>query len=161
MSGVVIPAPQANTFVVVSGVDTEIIAEFKVRFTILVSTTKVETAVSINKRVASTFSDQIKDQILISSSATVPQWRRVARLARIAVDDNEIFELCSQLNSIMSFVGQLGEVKVEGVEPMTSVTPMAMKMRADAVTDGGIPDAIIQNAPAREDHFFLVPKVVE
>ena len=61
----------------------------------------------------------------------------------------------------MSFVSQLKEVNVEGVEPMTSVTPMAMKMREDKVTDGGIPDAILANAPAHEHHFFLVPKVVE
>ena len=55
----------------------------------------------------------------------------------------------------------LQEVDVEGVEPMTSVTPMQMKMRQDVVTDGGIADAIVANAPASEDHFFLVPKVVE
>jgi aspartyl-tRNA(Asn)/glutamyl-tRNA(Gln) amidotransferase subunit C len=61
----------------------------------------------------------------------------------------------------MSFVTQLNEADVTGVEPMTSVTPMAMKMRKDEVTDGGIADAIMANAPAREDHFFLVPKVVE
>ena len=59
------------------------------------------------------------------------------------------------------FVEQLAEVDVDGVEPMTSVTPMTMKMREDEVTDGDIADAIIANAPAREDHFFLVPKVVE
>jgi aspartyl-tRNA(Asn)/glutamyl-tRNA(Gln) amidotransferase subunit C len=61
----------------------------------------------------------------------------------------------------MSFVTQLNEADVTGVEPMTSVTPMAMKVRKDEVTDGGIADAIMANAPAREDHFFLVPKVVE
>ncbi len=66
-----------------------------------------------------------------------------------------------ELNAILAFVEQLGEVDVEGVEPMTSVTPMAMKMREDEVTDGGIADDIIANAPAHEDHFFLVPKVVE
>ena len=87
--------------------------------------------------------------------------RRVAHLARIAVADNEVGPLQGELNAILAFVEQLAEVNVEGVEPMTSVTPMAMKMRADAVTDGGIPDAIMQNAPAREDHFFLVPKVVD
>ena len=87
--------------------------------------------------------------------------RRVAHLARIAVADDEVAGLQSELNAILAFVEQLGEVNVDGVEPMTSVTPMAMKMREDQVTDGGIPDAIIQNAPAREDHFFVVPKVVE
>jgi aspartyl-tRNA(Asn)/glutamyl-tRNA(Gln) amidotransferase subunit C len=87
--------------------------------------------------------------------------RRVAHLARIAVADDEVANLQGELNAILAFVEQLGEVNVDGVEPMTSVTPMAMKMRVDAVTDGGIPDAIIQNAPAHEKHFFLVPKVVE
>jgi aspartyl-tRNA(Asn)/glutamyl-tRNA(Gln) amidotransferase subunit C len=87
--------------------------------------------------------------------------RRVAHLARIAVADEEIEHLQGELNAILAFVEQLAEVDVEGVEPMTSVTPMAMKMRKDEVTDGGIVDAIMANAPAREDHFFLVPKVVE
>jgi aspartyl-tRNA(Asn)/glutamyl-tRNA(Gln) amidotransferase subunit C len=87
--------------------------------------------------------------------------RRVAHLARIAVADDEVEALQGELNAILAFVEQLAEVDVGGVEPMTSVTPIAMKMRADAVTDGGIADAILRNAPAREDHFFLVPKVVE
>ena len=87
--------------------------------------------------------------------------RRVAHLARIAVADEEIEHLQGELNAILAFVEQLAEVDVEGVEPMTSVTPMAMKMRKDEVTDGGIIDAIMANAPEREDHFFLVPKVVE
>jgi aspartyl-tRNA(Asn)/glutamyl-tRNA(Gln) amidotransferase subunit C len=87
--------------------------------------------------------------------------RRVARLARIAVADDEVENLKGELNAILAFVEQLAEVDVAGVEPMTSVTPMAMKMREDTVTDGGIPDAILANAPAHEHHFFLVPKVVE
>jgi aspartyl-tRNA(Asn)/glutamyl-tRNA(Gln) amidotransferase subunit C len=87
--------------------------------------------------------------------------RRVAHLARIAVADEEIEHLQGELNAILAFVEQLAEVDVAGIEPMTSVTPMAMKMRKDEVTDGGIVDAIMANAPAREDHFFLVPKVVE
>ena len=87
--------------------------------------------------------------------------RRVAHLARIAVAADEIANLQSELNAILAFVEQLAAADVEGVEPMTSVTPMAMKMREDKVTDGGIPDAIIANAPAHEHHFFLVPKVVE
>ena len=66
-----------------------------------------------------------------------------------------------ELNAMLAFVEQLSEVNVEGVEPMTSVTPMAMKKREDVVTDGGIADDIVRNAPATEDHFFLVPKVVE
>jgi aspartyl-tRNA(Asn)/glutamyl-tRNA(Gln) amidotransferase subunit C len=87
--------------------------------------------------------------------------RRVAHLARIAIAEGEVENLRSELNAILAFVEQLAEVAVEGVEPMTSVTPMTMKMREDQVTDGGIADAIIANAPAHEHHFFLVPKVVE
>jgi aspartyl-tRNA(Asn)/glutamyl-tRNA(Gln) amidotransferase subunit C len=87
--------------------------------------------------------------------------RRVAQLARIAVAEDEIEALKGELNAILAFFEQLREVDVGGVEPMTSVTPVTMKMRKDEVTDGGIADAIIANAPAREDHFFLVPKVVE
>ncbi len=87
--------------------------------------------------------------------------RRIAHLARIAVKDEEIDHLKGELNAILAFVEQLGEVNVEGVEPMTSVTPMAMKKRGDVVDDGGDADAVIANAPASEDHFFMVPKVVE
>jgi len=87
--------------------------------------------------------------------------RRIAYLARIAVAENEVEHLKGELNAMLAFVEQLLEVKIEGVEPMTSVTPMAMKKRADVVTDGGIPDDIVRNAPASDDNFFLVPKVVE
>jgi aspartyl-tRNA(Asn)/glutamyl-tRNA(Gln) amidotransferase subunit C len=87
--------------------------------------------------------------------------RRVAHLARLAVAEDEVEHLRGELNAILAFVEQLAEAEVDGVEPMTSVTPMAMKMRKDEVTDGGIAEAIMANAPAREDHFFLVPKVVE
>jgi aspartyl-tRNA(Asn)/glutamyl-tRNA(Gln) amidotransferase subunit C len=87
--------------------------------------------------------------------------RRIARLARIAVAEEDVPHLQGELNAILSFVEQLNEVEVEGVEPMTSVTPMLMKKRQDAVTDGGYPHEIVRNAPATEDNFFLVPKVVE
>ena len=87
--------------------------------------------------------------------------RRVAHLARVAVAEEEVEHLRGELNAILAFVEQLEEVDVKNVEPMTSVTPMAMKMRKDEVTDGGIGDDIVSNAPATEDHFFLVPKVVE
>jgi aspartyl-tRNA(Asn)/glutamyl-tRNA(Gln) amidotransferase subunit C len=87
--------------------------------------------------------------------------RRVAHLARIAVAEDEVEHLRGEINAILAFVEQLGEVDVAGVEPMTSVTPMAMKKRDDEVNDGGIPDDILKNAPVQEDHFFLVPKVVE
>ena len=87
--------------------------------------------------------------------------RRIAHLARIAVPESEIGHLQGELNAMLAFVEQLQEVNVEGVEPMTSVMPMAMKKRADIVTDGGIAGDIVKNAPASEDNFFLVPKVVE
>ena len=87
--------------------------------------------------------------------------RRIAHLARIAVTDAEIPHLQGELNAMLAFVEQLNEVDVEGVEPMTSVTPMEMKKRPDVVNDGEIADDIVANAPATEGHFFLVPKVVE
>ena len=87
--------------------------------------------------------------------------KRVAHLARISVSDAEAEALRSELNGILGWVEQLNEVDVSGVEPMTSVLPMAMKKRADVVTDGGKADDIVANAPATEGHYFLVPKVVE
>jgi len=87
--------------------------------------------------------------------------RRIAHLARIAVDEAEVPALQGELNAILAFVEQLQEVNVEGVEPMTSVTPMEMKKRADVVNDGEIADKVVANAPVTEDHLFLVPKVVE
>jgi aspartyl-tRNA(Asn)/glutamyl-tRNA(Gln) amidotransferase subunit C len=87
--------------------------------------------------------------------------RRIAHLARIAVAEEEIEHLQGELNAILAFVEQLSQVNVESVEPMTSVIPMEMKRRDDKVTDGDMADDIVRNAPATEDHFFLVPKVVE
>lgn len=87
--------------------------------------------------------------------------RRIAHLARIKVTDADVPHLQGELNAILSFVEQLSEVDVGGVEPMTSVTPMEMKKRSDVVDDGGTADDIVVNAPATEGHFFLVPKVVE
>ena len=87
--------------------------------------------------------------------------RRIAHLARIAVSEAEVPPLQAELNAILAFVEQLSEVNIDGVEPMTSVTPMEMKKRQDIVNDGEIADDIIRNAPATEAHFFLVPKVVE
>jgi len=87
--------------------------------------------------------------------------RRIAHLARIAVAEEEIAHLQGELNAILAWVEQLQAVDVEGVEPMTSVTPMKMKMREDVVTDGGTPEDIVRNAPMSDDNFFLVPKVVE
>ncbi len=87
--------------------------------------------------------------------------RRIAHLARIAVAEDEVEHLQAELNAMLAFVEQLSEVDVDGVEPMTSVTPMVLKRREDKVTDGGIADDIVRNAPAAENHFFLVPKVIE
>jgi aspartyl-tRNA(Asn)/glutamyl-tRNA(Gln) amidotransferase subunit C len=87
--------------------------------------------------------------------------RRIAHLARIAVTETEVPHLQSELNAMLAFVEQLSEVNVDGVEPMTSVMPMEMKKRPDVVIDGEIADDVVRNAPATEDHFFLVPKVVE
>mgnify|MGYP003647126474 CR=1 FL=1 len=81
--------------------------------------------------------------------------RRIGRLARIRITEDEV------ANAILGFVEQLGEVDVEGVEPMNSVTPMTLRRRDDAVTDGGYADRIVANAPISEDNFFMVPKVVE
>jgi aspartyl-tRNA(Asn)/glutamyl-tRNA(Gln) amidotransferase subunit C len=94
-------------------------------------------------------------------SADADTVRRIAQLARIALADDEVEHLREELNAILAFVEQLSEVNVDGVEPMTSVIPMQMRKRADVVTDGGIADEILKNAPAAEDHFFVVPKVVE
>jgi aspartyl-tRNA(Asn)/glutamyl-tRNA(Gln) amidotransferase subunit C len=82
-------------------------------------------------------------------------------LPPFGVKDSEIPHLQGELNAMLAFVEQLEEVNVEGVEPMTSVTPMTMKKRADVVNDGEIADDIVRNAPETQDHFFLVPKVVE
>lgn len=87
--------------------------------------------------------------------------RRIAHLARIAVAEEEVEHLRGELNVMLAFVEQLSEVNVEGVEPMTSVTPMAMKQRHDVVSDGNDAEAVLQNAPQSDDNFYLVPKVVE
>ncbi|MCA1953230.1 MAG: Asp-tRNA(Asn)/Glu-tRNA(Gln) amidotransferase subunit GatC [Hyphomicrobiales bacterium] len=94
-------------------------------------------------------------------SVDVATVRRIARLARIEVPEAELEGFRGEINAILGFVEQLGEVDVDGVEPMTSVMPMALRMRADAVTDGEQPAKVTANAPEREDSFFLVPKVVE
>ena len=87
--------------------------------------------------------------------------KRVAKLARINVSDTEAEGLKGELNTILGFVEQLNEVDIEGVEPMVSVTPMVMKKRDDEVTDGEKAGDIVANAPLTEDHYFLVPTVVE
>lgn len=87
--------------------------------------------------------------------------RRVAHLARIAVKEEDLPALAGELSGILTFMEQLNEVNVDGVEPMTSVTPMRLKRRADVVTDGGYPEKILSNAPDAREGFFAVPKVVE
>jgi aspartyl-tRNA(Asn)/glutamyl-tRNA(Gln) amidotransferase subunit C len=87
--------------------------------------------------------------------------KRVARLARLKVKDDDVPKLERELNAILGFIEQLNEVDVSGVEPMTSVVTMKMKMRKDEVTDGHYPKKIVANAPAQDDAFFMVPKVVE
>ncbi len=99
-----------------------------------------------------------KERLMSVDAATV---RRIAHLARIAVADDEVAHLQGELNAMLAFVEQLSEVDCNGVEPMTSVTPMEMKKRADKVTDGGIAEDVLRNAPAREGNYFAVPKVVE
>jgi len=87
--------------------------------------------------------------------------KRIGRLARIRVEEDEVEKYQGEINAILGFVEQLDEVNVEGVEPMTSVTPMQLRRREDAVTDGGYPERIVRNAPLTEDNFFMVPKVIE
>lgn len=87
--------------------------------------------------------------------------KRIGRLARIRVEENEVEKYQGEINAILGFVEQLGEVNVEGVEPMTSVTPMQLRRRDDKVTDGGYPEKVVANAPLTEDNFFMVPKVIE
>ena len=87
--------------------------------------------------------------------------RRIAKLARLALDDTRAEAMVSELNGILTWVEQLKEVDIEGVAPLTSVVAQKLKMREDVVTEGGNADALMTNAPGGEDHFFVVPKVVE
>lgn len=87
--------------------------------------------------------------------------RRIARLARIKITDEEAAGLESELSAILDWVEQLKEVDTDSVEPMTRVVPISLKQREDVVTDGEKPAEIVANAPVTEDDFFVVPKVVE
>ncbi len=87
--------------------------------------------------------------------------RRIARLARIKISDAEAKGLEAELSGILNWVEQLGEVDTSSVEPMTRVVPIELTKRADTINDGDIADDIVKNAPMTEDHFFVVPKVVE
>lgn len=86
---------------------------------------------------------------------------KVAKLARIRVEEQELDALAGEFNAILGFIEQLNELDVENVEPMTSVTPMRLKRRADVVTDGDQQDKVLANAPDAREGFFAVPKVVE
>ena len=87
--------------------------------------------------------------------------RRIASLARIRVEEDEVLRLQSELNGILGWIEQLNEVNVDGIAPLTGGAQMALRLREDAVTDGNYPDRILANAPDREGDFFAVPKVVE
>jgi aspartyl-tRNA(Asn)/glutamyl-tRNA(Gln) amidotransferase subunit C len=87
--------------------------------------------------------------------------RKVAHLARIAVKEEDLPKLAGELSAVLAFMEQLNEVDVDGIEPMTSVTPMRLKRRQDVVTDGNIQAQILKNAPDAREGFFAVPKVVE
>lgn len=94
-------------------------------------------------------------------SIDVDTARKVAKLARIRVEEDALPGLARELSGILSLMEQLNEVDVEGIEPMVSVTPMRLKRRADVVTDGDIQDKVLRNAPEAREGFFAVPKVVE
>ena len=87
--------------------------------------------------------------------------RKVAKLARIAVDDNDLPRVAEELSGILSFMEELNEVDISDVEPMTSVTPMGLKRRKDDITDGNQQSLVLANAPDAKEGFFVVPKVVE
>ncbi|ATO57338.1 Asp-tRNA(Asn)/Glu-tRNA(Gln) amidotransferase subunit GatC [Bartonella sp. 1-1C] len=87
--------------------------------------------------------------------------KRVAKLARIAIHNDEVERITEEFNTVLDFIKQLDEVDVDGVEPLTSVIPMTLRKREDEVTDGNKAADIIANAPLAEENFFLVPKVVE
>jgi len=86
---------------------------------------------------------------------------RIARLARLRLDENRLAPLAQELNAMLDFVAQLDQVDVAGVEPMTSVVAMTLRTREDVVTDGGQPDSVLKNAPQAESGYFTVPKVIE
>jgi len=94
-------------------------------------------------------------------SVTNEQVRHIARLARIAMSDEEIERLAPELNNILGWVEQLGEVNTDGIEPLTAVIDQKLRLREDAVTDGHIRDDVLANAPEAQHGFFAVPKVIE
>ena len=94
-------------------------------------------------------------------SVTTEQVRHIAKLARIAMSDEEIERLAPELNNILGWVEQLGEVNTEGVEPLTAVIDQKLRLRDDQITEGNIRDEVLANAPEAQHGFFAVPKVIE
>lgn len=94
-------------------------------------------------------------------SVTKEDVRKIARLSRIAVPEEQLAPLAKEISGIMGWIEQLNEVDVEGVNPMTSVVATSLPMREDSVTDGGIQDQVLANAPRTEEGFFVVPRSVE
>ena len=94
-------------------------------------------------------------------SVDVEQVRHIAKLARIAMSDAEIVALVPELNNILDWVEQLGEIDTDGVEPLTAVIDQKLRLRDDVVTDGDRREAVLANAPSAEHGFFAVPKVIE
>jgi len=95
------------------------------------------------------------------NGVTAQDVKKIAKLSRLHVEDDRLQPIAEDLNGILAWIEQLSEVDVEGVEPMTSAVDMAAPLRADAVTDGGKRDAVLQNAPKSDDGFFVVPRSVE
>ncbi len=87
--------------------------------------------------------------------------RKIARLARIGIDEAQVAPLAAELSGLVGWIEQLGEVDTKGIAPMTAVIPVHLKWREDVVTDGGVRDKVLANAPATESGFFAVPKVIE
>ncbi|WP_017931760.1 Asp-tRNA(Asn)/Glu-tRNA(Gln) amidotransferase subunit GatC [Robiginitomaculum antarcticum] len=94
-------------------------------------------------------------------SVSAKDVKKIARLSRLHVEDNQLEPLAGELNGILKWIEQLGEVDVEGVEPMTSAVDMDAPLRKDEITDGGVRDKILANAPKSDDGFFVVPRSVE
>jgi aspartyl-tRNA(Asn)/glutamyl-tRNA(Gln) amidotransferase subunit C len=94
-------------------------------------------------------------------SVSPEQVRHIAKLARIAMSDDELERLVPELNNILGWVEQLGEVNTDGVEPLATVIDQKLRLRDDVVNDGGIRDKILANAPEAQHGFFAVPKVIE
>lgn len=94
-------------------------------------------------------------------SVDIETVKKIARLSRIAINDDEADKMVGELNGILEWVEQLGEVDVTGIEPMTAVIPNTLRLRDDVVTDGDVRDKVLANAPAKEGSFFGVPKVIE